>query len=50
MAVVDDTAKIAAFIASDRSNTLTGTIINASCEQVLDRDAEQQRLLLEHLR
>ena len=36
MPVVDDTAKIAAFIASDRANTLTGAIINASCGQVLD--------------
>jgi enoyl-[acyl-carrier-protein] reductase (NADH) len=36
MPVVNDTAKIAAFIASDRANTLTGRIINASCGQVLD--------------
>jgi 3-oxoacyl-[acyl-carrier protein] reductase len=36
MPVVNDTAMIAAFIASDRANTLTGTIINASCGQVLD--------------
>ena len=36
MPVVDDTAKIAAFIASDRANSLTGSIINASCGQVLD--------------
>jgi 3-oxoacyl-[acyl-carrier protein] reductase len=34
--VVDDTAKIAAFLASDRANTLTGGIINATCGQVLD--------------
>jgi hypothetical protein len=33
---VDDTAKIAAFIASDRANILTGAIINASCGEVLD--------------
>lgn len=36
MPVVDDTAKIAAFVASDRANSLTGAIINASCGQVLD--------------
>jgi 3-oxoacyl-[acyl-carrier protein] reductase len=36
MPVVDDTAKIAAFIASDRANTLTGAIINASGGEVLD--------------
>jgi 3-oxoacyl-[acyl-carrier protein] reductase len=36
MPVVDDTAKIAAFIASDKANALTGAIINASGGQVLD--------------
>ena len=36
MPVVDDTAKIAAFLASDRANTLTGAIINATCGQILD--------------
>jgi 3-oxoacyl-[acyl-carrier protein] reductase len=36
MPVVDDTAKIAAFIASDRANILTGAIINASGGEVLD--------------
>jgi hypothetical protein len=36
MPVVADTAKIAAFVASDRANTLTGTIINSSCGEVLD--------------
>jgi 3-oxoacyl-[acyl-carrier protein] reductase len=36
MPVVDDTAKIAAFIASDRANILTGAIINASCGEVVD--------------
>ena len=33
---VDDTAKIAAFLASDRANTMTGAIINDTCGQVLD--------------
>jgi hypothetical protein len=36
MPVVDDTAKIAAFIASDRADILTAAIINSSCGQVLD--------------
>jgi 3-oxoacyl-[acyl-carrier protein] reductase len=36
MPVVDDTAKIAAFIASDRANSLTGAIINTSGGEVLD--------------
>jgi 3-oxoacyl-[acyl-carrier protein] reductase len=36
MPVVDDTAKIAAFIASDHANTLTGAIINTSGGEVLD--------------
>jgi 3-oxoacyl-[acyl-carrier protein] reductase len=36
MPVVADTAKLAAFMASDRANTMTGTIINATCGQVLD--------------
>jgi 3-oxoacyl-[acyl-carrier protein] reductase len=33
---VEDTAKIAAFIASDHANTLTGAIINTSGGEVLD--------------
>ena len=36
MPVVDDTAKIAAFIASDRARILTAAIINASGGEVLD--------------
>ena len=36
MPVVDDTAKIAVFIASDRAKILTGAIINASGGEVLD--------------
>jgi hypothetical protein len=36
MPVVDDTAKIAAFISSDRAKILTGVIINASSGEVLD--------------
>ena len=36
MPVLDDTAKLAAFIASDRGKTFTGAIINASNGQVLD--------------
>lgn len=36
MPVVDDTAKIAAFIASDRAKILTGAIINASGGEVID--------------
>jgi len=34
--VSDDTAKIAAFMASDRANTITGAIINATCGHVID--------------
>jgi 3-oxoacyl-[acyl-carrier protein] reductase len=34
--IVDDTAKIAAFLASNRANTITGAIINSSCGQVVD--------------
>jgi 3-oxoacyl-[acyl-carrier protein] reductase len=34
--VSDDTAKIAAFMVSDRANTITGAIINASCGHVID--------------
>jgi len=33
---VDDTAKIAAFLAYDRANTITGAIINATCGRVID--------------
>jgi enoyl-[acyl-carrier-protein] reductase (NADH) len=33
---VDDTAKIAAFLASDHANTMTGAIINDTCGRVLD--------------
>lgn len=36
MPVVDDTAKIMAFIASDRADVFTGAIINASGGEVLD--------------
>jgi 3-oxoacyl-[acyl-carrier protein] reductase len=36
MPVTEDTAKVAAFIASDRGNTFTGTIINATNGEVLD--------------
>lgn len=36
MPVVDDTSKIAAFIASGRANILTGAIINTSGGEVLD--------------
>jgi len=36
MPVVDDTAKIAAFLASDRANTITGGIVNSTCGQVID--------------
>jgi len=34
--ISDDTAKIAAFMASDRANTITGAIINATCGHVID--------------
>ena len=34
--VSDDAAKIAAFLASDRANTITGAIINATCGRFLD--------------
>jgi 3-oxoacyl-[acyl-carrier protein] reductase len=34
--VVDDTAKIAAFMASDHASTITGAIINATCGHVID--------------
>jgi 3-oxoacyl-[acyl-carrier protein] reductase len=34
--VSDDTAKIAAFLASDRASTMTGAIINATCGHVVD--------------
>jgi NAD(P)-dependent dehydrogenase (short-subunit alcohol dehydrogenase family) len=34
--ISDDTAKIAAFMASDRANTITGAIINATCGHVVD--------------
>jgi 3-oxoacyl-[acyl-carrier protein] reductase len=34
--VSDDAAKIASFIASDRANTITGAIINATCGRFLD--------------
>lgn len=34
--VTDDTAKIAAFVVSDRARTLTGTIINATSGSLLD--------------
>ena len=36
MPSVNDTAKIAAFLASDHANTMTGAIINATCGRVLD--------------
>lgn len=36
MPIVDDTAKIAAFLSSDRANTITGAIINSTCGQILD--------------
>lgn len=36
MPVVDDTAKIAAFLASDRANTITGAILNSTCGQIID--------------
>jgi 3-oxoacyl-[acyl-carrier protein] reductase len=36
MPVTEDTAKVAAFIASDRGKTFTGAIINASNGEVLD--------------
>ena len=34
--VSDDTAKIAAFMVSDRTNTITGWIINATCGHIID--------------
>lgn len=34
--VSDDTAKIAAFMPSDRTNTITGGIINATCVHIID--------------
>jgi NAD(P)-dependent dehydrogenase (short-subunit alcohol dehydrogenase family) len=34
---VPETAEIIAFLASNRASALTGTIVNASCGQVLDR-------------
>jgi enoyl-[acyl-carrier-protein] reductase (NADH) len=34
--VSDDAAKIAAFLASDRANTMTGAIIDATCGHVFD--------------
>jgi len=34
--ISDDTAKIAAFMVSDRANTITGAIINATCGHVID--------------
>jgi 3-oxoacyl-[acyl-carrier protein] reductase len=36
MPVVDDTAKIAAFLASDHANSITGAIVNSTCGQVID--------------
>lgn len=36
MPTVAETAKLAAFLASDRASTLTGAIINSSCGEVLD--------------
>ena len=35
MPTLDETAGVAAFLASDYSGSLTGTIVNASCGEVV---------------